>query len=113
MQKIAEVKLSSCGLEVAGFRRNCDYGITELRLRSNISLNKLRICDCGTASFKLRNCDCGLKKKLRVPTSGNYKKRNCPSMGVEMLYILSWMIISFSLDGTANPFFRTIPLRKL
>jgi hypothetical protein len=43
--------------------------VAELRLRSNISIKKVRNCDCGSASFKLRNCDCGLKKKLRVPTS--------------------------------------------
>jgi hypothetical protein len=38
MLKIAEVKLSSCGLEVADLGKNCDCGIAELRLRSNISL---------------------------------------------------------------------------
>jgi hypothetical protein len=32
--KIAEVKLSNCGLEVADFRKNCDCGIAELILRS-------------------------------------------------------------------------------
>jgi hypothetical protein len=29
--KIAELKLSSCGLEVADFRKNFDCGIAELR----------------------------------------------------------------------------------
>jgi hypothetical protein len=55
MPKIAEVKLSSCGLEVAGFRKNCDCGVA-----------------VAEQHFfkKLQNCDCGLKKKLRVPTSG-------------------------------------------
>jgi hypothetical protein len=38
MPEIAEVKLSSCRLEVADFRKNCDCGIAELRLRSNIPL---------------------------------------------------------------------------
>jgi hypothetical protein len=42
MPKIAEVKLSSCGLEVADFRKNCR--IAELRLQSNISLKS-----CGIA----------------------------------------------------------------
>jgi hypothetical protein len=37
MPKIAKVKLSSCGLEVADFRKNCDCGIAELWLPSNIS----------------------------------------------------------------------------
>jgi hypothetical protein len=40
----AEVKLSSYGLEVADFRKNCDCGIAELRLRNNISLKS-----CGIA----------------------------------------------------------------
>jgi hypothetical protein len=65
MPKIAEVKLSSCGLEFADFRKNCDCGTVEEHF-----FKKLRNCDCGSASFKLRNCDCGLKQKLRVPTSG-------------------------------------------
>jgi hypothetical protein len=33
MPEIAEVKPSSCGLEVADFRKNCDCGIAEMRLR--------------------------------------------------------------------------------
>jgi hypothetical protein len=37
MPKIAEVKLSSCGFEVADFRKSCDCGIVELWLHSNIS----------------------------------------------------------------------------
>jgi hypothetical protein len=67
MPKIAEVKLSSCGLEVAGFRKNCDRGIAELR--SNISLKS-----CGIAIAEVLPSSCGIviahsKKKLRVPTS--------------------------------------------
>jgi hypothetical protein len=46
--KIAELKLSSCGLEVVNFRKNCDCGIAELRLRSNISLK--------VAELRLRKC---------------------------------------------------------
>jgi hypothetical protein len=38
MPKITEVKLSSCELEVADFRKNCDCRFAELRLRSKISL---------------------------------------------------------------------------
>jgi hypothetical protein len=44
MPIIAELKLSSCRVEVADFRKNCDCGIVELRLRSNISLKS-----CGIA----------------------------------------------------------------
>jgi hypothetical protein len=36
MLEIAEVKLSSCGHEVADFRKNCGCGVAELRLRSII-----------------------------------------------------------------------------
>ncbi len=53
-------------LEDAGIRKYCDCGIAELWLLRNISLKS-----CSSASFKLRNFYCGLKKKLRVPTSGN------------------------------------------
>jgi hypothetical protein len=58
MPKIAEVKLSSCGFEVADFRKNCDCGIGELRLRSNISLKvaelRLRKCFLQVAELRLR-----------------------------------------------------------
>jgi hypothetical protein len=37
MPKIAEAKLFSCRIEVVDFRKNCDCGIAELQLRSNIS----------------------------------------------------------------------------
>jgi hypothetical protein len=57
MQEIAEVKLTNCGLEVTDFRKNCDCGISELRL-SNIPLK--------VGELRLRT-----PKKLRVPTSDN------------------------------------------
>jgi hypothetical protein len=41
MPKIAGVKLSTCGLKVADFRKNCDCGIV---MRSNVfSLKSCRI----------------------------------------------------------------------
>jgi hypothetical protein len=55
MLKIAEVKLSSCGLEVEGFRKNCDCGIAELRLWSNISLKS-----CGIAIAEVIPSSCGI-----------------------------------------------------
>jgi hypothetical protein len=55
MLKIAEVKLSSCGLEVAGFRKNNDCGIAELRFRSNISLKS-----CGIAIAVVLPSSCGI-----------------------------------------------------
>ncbi len=58
MPKIAEVKLSSCGLEVADLGKNCDCGIAELRLRSNISIKvaelRLRKCFVQVAELRLR-----------------------------------------------------------
>jgi hypothetical protein len=57
MPKIAELKLPSCGLNVADFRKNCDYGVA---VAEQHSFKKLQNCDCGSASVKLRNYDCGL-----------------------------------------------------
>ncbi len=66
MTKIAEVKLSNCGLEVADFGKNCGCGIAELRLRSKISLKvaklRLRKCLLQVAELRLRtqkkSCAC-------------------------------------------------------
>jgi hypothetical protein len=55
MPKIAELKLSSCGLEVADFRKNCNCGIAELRLRSSISLKS-----CGIAIAEALLSSCGI-----------------------------------------------------
>jgi hypothetical protein len=52
MPKIAEVKLSSCGLQKKLRLWNCGIAVAE----QNFFL-KLWDCDCGNASFKLRNCD--------------------------------------------------------
>jgi hypothetical protein len=54
--KIAEVKLSSCGLEVADSNKNCDCGIAELRLRSNIFFRvaELRLRKCFLLVAELR-----------------------------------------------------------
>jgi hypothetical protein len=58
MTEIAEGKLSNCGLEVADIRKNCDYGIAELRLRSNIPLKvaelRLRKFFLQVAELRLR-----------------------------------------------------------
>jgi hypothetical protein len=65
MPKIAKVTLPSCGLEVADFRKNCDCGIAELQLRSNISLKvaELRLWKCflQVAELRLRT-----KKKVAL-----------------------------------------------
>jgi hypothetical protein len=66
MPKIAEMKLSSCRLEVADIRKNCDCGIAELRLRSSISLKS-----CGIAIAEVLPSSCGIaiadsKKVARV-----------------------------------------------
>jgi hypothetical protein len=43
MPEIAEVKLSSCGHEVADFRKNCDCGIAELRSNIPLKVAELRL----------------------------------------------------------------------
>jgi hypothetical protein len=55
MPIIAEVKLSSCGLEVAVFRKNCDCEIADLRLRSSISFKS-----CGIAIAEMLPSSCGI-----------------------------------------------------
>jgi hypothetical protein len=62
------------------FKRWCliseKIAIAELQLGSNISLKvaELQVLPsrCVSPFFKLWNCDCGLKKKLRMPTSGEF-----------------------------------------
>ncbi len=61
--QVADLKLRTSEKIAIAELRSCGCGTTFLQ--------KLRNCDSGGASFKLRNCDCGLKKKLRLPTSGN------------------------------------------
>jgi hypothetical protein len=66
MPKIAEVKFSSCGLEVADFGKNCDCGIAVAEEHFFKS--------CGIAIAEVLPSSCGIaiadsKKKLRVPTS--------------------------------------------
>jgi hypothetical protein len=48
--KIAELKLSSCGLEVADFRKNCDCGIAEQDLFKS----------CGIAIAEVLPSSCGI-----------------------------------------------------
>jgi hypothetical protein len=45
------VKLSSCGFEIAEFRKNGNCGIAELRLQSNFSLKDAEVLpsSCGIA----------------------------------------------------------------
>ncbi len=74
MPKIAEVKLSSCGLDIAGFRKKCDCGIAELRLRSNISFKS-----CGIAIAEVLPSSCGIaiadsKNSCACPPLGNRDK---------------------------------------
>jgi hypothetical protein len=51
MPKIAEVKLSRCGLEVADFRKNCDCGATFLLKVAEFRLQK---CFLQIAELQLR-----------------------------------------------------------
>ena len=67
MPKIAEMKLSSCGLEVAEIRKNCDGGIVELRLRSNIALKS-----CGIAIADLQNLTSAIPQLSTVSCQFRY-----------------------------------------
>jgi hypothetical protein len=61
MPKIAKVTLSSCGLEVVDFRKNCVYGIVELRSNISLKVAELRLQKCllKVAELRLRT-----KKKV-------------------------------------------------
>jgi hypothetical protein len=58
MPETAEVKLSSCGHEVADLKNNCDWGIAGLLVRSNIPLKvaelRLRKFFLHVAELRLR-----------------------------------------------------------
>jgi hypothetical protein len=68
MSKIAEMKLSSCGLEVAEFRKICDCRIAELRI--NIALKS-----CGIAIAKVLPSSCG------IAIADSKKSCACPALG--------------------------------
>jgi hypothetical protein len=59
MPKIAEMKLSSSGLEVVDIRKNCDCRIAELQLWSNISLKScgIVITDVLPSSCRIATAD--------------------------------------------------------
>ncbi len=79
--KIAEMKLSSCELEVADIRKNCDCKIAELR--SNISLKSFRItivdvlpssCGISIANSK-QSCACPPLLISTVSTNSNVRMK--------------------------------------
>jgi hypothetical protein len=72
MPKIAEMKLSSCGPEVANIRKNCDCGIAELQLRSSISLKS-----CGIAIAEVLSSSC------RIAIVDSKKSCACPPLGID------------------------------
>jgi hypothetical protein len=65
MPKNAELKLSSCRIEVADFRKNCNCGVAvaEQHVFNKVAEELPSSCGIAIADFK---------KKLRVPTSANY-----------------------------------------
>jgi hypothetical protein len=85
MPKIAEVKLSTCGLEAADFRKNC---YCEIVVAEQRSFKKLRNCDCEIASVKLQNYDCRLQKKncacSETTLTGESRLHTSPSRGFEL-----------------------------
>ncbi len=58
MPKIVEVRLSSCGFKVVDLLQNCNCGIAELQMWSNISKKvaelRLRKCFLQVAELRLR-----------------------------------------------------------
>ncbi len=80
--KIAELMLSSCGLEVADFSKNCDCGIAELGLRSNISFQS-----CGIAIAEVLPSSCG----IAIADSKN--SCACPPLLSIYAYISTYMYI--------------------
>jgi hypothetical protein len=71
--KIAELKLSSCRLEVADFRKNYDCGVVVVE-QHFIKSCKIEIAEVLPSSYRIAIADS--KKKLRVPTSA---ERDCPA----------------------------------
>jgi hypothetical protein len=91
--KLVEVRLSSCGLEVADFRKNCDCGIAEIRLRSNISLKS-----CGIAIAEVLPSSCG----IAIADS----KKNCAGPPLVFMYIV-YCPLQLKLHNTSDgQFFR-------
>jgi hypothetical protein len=78
--KIAELKLSNCGLEVADFRKDWNCGIAELRLWSNISLKvaELRLRKCFLQVAELRSQKKVARALLCVQYSFSHKKLTVP-----------------------------------
>ncbi len=68
MPKKAEVKLSSCKLDVEDFRKNCDCRIAELLLRNNISLKS------GIAMAEVLPSSC------RIAVADSKKSCACPPL---------------------------------
>jgi hypothetical protein len=89
MPKIAEMKLPSCGLEVADIRKICDCGIAELQLRINISLKS-----CGIAIAEVLPSSCG------IALADSKKSCACPSLHIittkSLVCILYCTVLSFA-----------------
>ncbi len=99
MSKIAEMKLSSCGFEVADIRKNCDCGITELRLPSNIALKSgIAIAEvfpssCGIAiADSIKSCAC---PPLQGPQHDNCSRGwPLPHYSVILIMLCSVFVLS-------------------
>jgi hypothetical protein len=85
MPKNAELKLPSCELEVADFGKNCDCGIAELRLQSNMSLKS-----CGIAIAEELPSSCG------IVIADSKKSCACPPLGKNnVLEVERWLDPAF------------------
>ncbi len=63
MQLWSNISFKSCWSEVADWRK-WDYGYAVVK---HHFLKKLRLCSCGSPSFKLWDCDCGNKTSYACP----------------------------------------------
>ncbi len=77
MPKIAEVEFSICGLKVADFIKNCDCGIAELQLRSNISLKS-----CSIAIVEVLPSSCV------IAIANSKKSCACPPLVIKYIKII-------------------------
>jgi hypothetical protein len=95
MPKIAEMKLSSCGIEVADIRKNCDCGIAELLLRSNIALKS-----CGIAIAEVFPSSCG------IAIADSKKSCACPPL----LSCPGCLALMFLLSCSGRPVLSVCPV---
>jgi hypothetical protein len=79
MPEIAEVKLANCRFEITDFRKNCDCGIEELRLRSNIPS---KVAELPLRKFFLQVAELRLRTPEKVARAHLWYGDVCISVGM-------------------------------